>query len=349
MTDAQKTAFYRAQRIKAEETNDKPMVKKIHDKLERPARQQKFYRTQRNDAQETGDQPTVNKIYGKLGRPAPNVDANTVDKDILGTVGGAVAAPLMAAAAPEAAAAGGVAGAAGGAGALAARMGAGGVAGGAMRGMAQAGPKIVGASLHPIDHALAVLEQKLPGVTEKIEQAIGEHHESLGGSSPFRTYTQKALPKPTKSVTGRDLAPAPARKVAKNPKEQGMQDDIDYIRNKQANNARRASSTAKKESSAPAAGRKGSQSSATPKQKGQASAPKEQQVPTTGVKSGHVPKVGAKQAKPGPATGKTAAAPKKAPARTSAAAKANPYSKEGIAKARGTVPKNNVVKRKKDA
>jgi hypothetical protein len=53
---------------------------------DRTARQKKFYTQQRVRAEETGDQATVDKIYGKLGKKSHSVDADAVNKDILGGV-----------------------------------------------------------------------------------------------------------------------------------------------------------------------------------------------------------------------------------------------------------------------
>jgi hypothetical protein len=48
----------------------------------------RFYSMQREHAEETGDQATTDKIYKKLGRKSHSVDADAVNKGILGAVAG---------------------------------------------------------------------------------------------------------------------------------------------------------------------------------------------------------------------------------------------------------------------
>lgn len=49
-------------------------------------RRAKFYTAQRVKAEETGDQKTTDKIYSKLGKKSHSVDADAVNKGILGGV-----------------------------------------------------------------------------------------------------------------------------------------------------------------------------------------------------------------------------------------------------------------------
>jgi hypothetical protein len=61
-------------------------AKKGESSSEKSDRQKKYYSFQRKHAEETGDQKTVDKIYGKMGKPSRNVDADAVNKEIIGQV-----------------------------------------------------------------------------------------------------------------------------------------------------------------------------------------------------------------------------------------------------------------------
>lgn len=61
-------------------------AKKGENASQKEARQKKFYSYQREHAEETGDQATTDKIYKKLGKKSHSVDADAVNKGILGGV-----------------------------------------------------------------------------------------------------------------------------------------------------------------------------------------------------------------------------------------------------------------------